>query len=107
LAKTKKGDGEKMSETLVIVTGNKGKANEIAIITGFTVEAKNIDIPEIQSLDIESVAREKALAAYEILKRPVVVDDTGMSIEALNGLPGALVAWFLDTLNPQGILDTI
>jgi len=64
-------------KTLTFITSNQGKANEIAAITGLSVEAKNIDIPEIQSLDIEAVAREKALAAYNALKRPVVVDDTG------------------------------
>ena len=94
-------------KTLVVVTGNKGKAAEIASITGWSVEAQNLDIAEIQSLDVEEVAKSKALAAYKIIQRPVVVDDTGMSIEALNGLPGALVSWFLDTLGPKGILDLL
>jgi XTP/dITP diphosphohydrolase len=36
---------------------------------------------------------------------PVLVDDTGLSIEAWNGLPGALVTWFLGTVGPHGILS--
>ena len=29
----------------------------------------------------------------------------GLAARAWNGLPGALVAWFVDTVGPQGILD--
>lgn len=95
------------NNSLVVVTGNKGKAAEIGAITGLNVEAIPLDIQEIQSLDVEEVARHKALAAYNEVKKPVVIDDTGMIIEALNGLPGALVAWFLDSLGPEGILRLV
>ena len=37
---------------------------------------------------------------------PVLVDDTGLSIQAWNGLPGAIVVWFLRTVGPQGILGS-
>lgn len=94
-------------KTLTVVTGNASKAAEIGAITGWPVEAVKLDILEIQSLDLEQVAREKALAAYRAVGKPVVVDDTGMTISALNGLPGPFVAWFLDQLKPQGILDMV
>lgn len=35
----------------------------------------------------------------------MLVDDTGLSVQAWNGLPGALVAWFLTTVGVEGILD--
>ena len=47
----------------------------------------------------------KAADAYAQLGEPVLVDDTGLTIHEWNGLPGALVAWFIDTVGPQGILD--
>lgn len=94
-------------ETLIIVTGNKGKVREIESITGWPVEAVELEIAEIQHIDVEVVAREKAVAAYKAVGRPVVVDDTGMSISALKGLPGALVAWFLDSLGPAGVLRLV
>lgn len=94
-------------DNLVVVTGNKGKAAEIGSILGLDVEAIPLDILEIQSLSVEEVALKKVEAAFEQLKRPVIVDDTGMTIEALNGLPGALVAWFLDGVGPEGILNMI
>ena len=39
------------------------------------------------------------------MREPVLVDDTGLTIHAWNGLPGALVAWFINTVGTQGILD--
>lgn len=96
-----------MKKKILFITGNQKKVEEVRAITGLDIEAKNLDIPEIQSLDVEEVAKAKALSAFAITGQPVMVDDTGMSIEALNGLPGALVAWFLDTLKPEGILKLL
>lgn len=92
---------------LVVVTGNKKKAEEIAAITGYQVEMVELDLPEIQHLDVSEVARMKARDAFQRMKRPLIVDDTGMSIEVLNGLPGALVTWFLERLGPEGILRLV
>ncbi len=94
-------------KALLVVTSNKSKAAEIEAITGYRVEAVKLDIPEIQSLDVEEVAREKALTAFRKVKKPVVVDDTGMAISAIGGLPGALVSWFLSTIGPAGILRLV
>lgn len=93
-----------MTNEILFITGNSQKAEEVRAITGLNVLAKKLDIPEIQSLDVEEVAKAKALAAFKITNQPVIVDDTGMSMDALNGLPGALVVWFLDMLKPEGIL---
>ena len=46
------------------------------------------------------MAARKAADAYALFRRPVLVDDTGLAIRAWNGLPGALIAWFLDTVGP-------
>ena len=95
------------NKTLVVVTGNVSKANEISAITGWQAMAVDVKIPEIQSMDIEEVAREKAIAAHRQLNKPVVVDDTGMFIESLGGLPGPLVSWFLDAIGPAGVLRIV
>ena len=94
-------------KNIIVITGNEDKAKEISDILGIKVESKKLDIPEVQSLSVEEVAKAKAQAAYDIVKQPVIVDDTGMHIEALNNLPGALVVWFLDELGPKGIIDLI
>jgi XTP/dITP diphosphohydrolase len=96
--------GRDAMKKITVVTGNSKKAKEIEALIGAPVESASLDIKEIQSLSVGEVAREKAFAAYRALGVPVVVDDTGMNIAALGGLPGALVFWFLDTIGPEGIL---
>lgn len=96
-----------MSKKILFITGNKKKVEEIKAITGFNVVAKNLEISEIQALDVEEVAKAKVLEAFKLIGKPVVVDDTGMYIDALNGLPGALVTWFLNKLKPKGIVKLL
>lgn len=93
-----------MKKEIVFVTGNNKKAQEIRAIIGFDVLTKKLDIPEIQSLDVEEVASAKALSAFKMIGVPIIVDDSGMNIDSLGGLPGALVVWFLDKLKPEGLL---
>ena len=96
-----------MPERLLVVSSNAGKVREIEAILGEVVDQLDLDLPEIQTLDVAVVARQKALAAFEQVGRPVVVEDTGLAIDALHGLPGALVRWFLATVGPAGICALI
>lgn len=93
----------RLSQPPLFVSSNAGKAREVAAILGFPLERLEADIPEIQTLDVSEVVREKALAAFSLAGRPVLVEDTGLYITALQGLPGALVKWFLATVGPAGI----
>jgi XTP/dITP diphosphohydrolase len=94
-----------MIEPVTMVTGNAGKAAEYAQMLGIEVTPRKANLTEIQSLDVAVVVRRKAEEAYALLGTPVLVDDTGLSIEAWNGLPGALVSWFLDSVGTAGILS--
>jgi len=88
-----------------LITGNQGKAAEFAAMLGIEVTAVKRELPEIQSLDVREVAARKATDALELLGEPVLVDDTGLGVDEWNGLPGALIAWFIDTVGPLGILN--
>ena len=91
----------------IFVTSNENKAREAALILGVELDRAAPDIPEIQSLDIAEVAAAKALAARAALAeplRPVVVEDSGLVVEAWNGLPGALTKWFLAGVGVEGLL---
>lgn len=88
---------------LLFVSSNPGKAREVAAILGTAVERLDLDLPEIQALDPAVVALAKAEAAFARTGRAVLVEDTGLHIDALGGLPGALVRWFLATVGPVGI----
>ena len=96
-----------MRERLLFVTSNVGKVREVEAILGEPVEQLDVDVPEIQALDVEVVVRQKALTAFAHAGRPVIVEDTGLYLDALRGLPGALVKWFLATIGREGICNLI
>ena len=50
------------------------------------------------------IARGKAAYAYEQLKTPLIADDTGVFIDALNGFPGPYAAYVLNTIGNSGVL---
>jgi XTP/dITP diphosphohydrolase len=93
-----------MMADIALVTKNAGKSREFERILGIKIEPVGIQLPEIQELDVVKVAERKAAIAFAELGRPVMVDDTGLVIHAWNGLPGALVSWFLDSVGNAGII---
>jgi XTP/dITP diphosphohydrolase len=92
----------------VFVTTNEHKRREAQAILGVELEGAALgDLPEIQALDVAEVAAEKALRAYDALgapEHPVLVEDSGLVVEAWNGLPGALTKWFVASVGNEGIL---
>lgn len=81
-----------MRRPLVFVTSRPEKADEARRL-GFDVERIAVDLPEIQSIDPGDIVEAKARGAYETLERPVLVEDSGLSVRAWGGFPGALVRW--------------
>ncbi|HJJ31074.1 MAG TPA: XTP/dITP diphosphatase [Methanocorpusculum sp.] len=91
---------------ITVVTGNKGKAAEVAaFFSGIEeVTSVSVEMTEPQAESLEEVAHAKAEQAYAVLKRPLIVDDTGLFIEAVNGFPGPYAAYVQDTIGNAGIL---
>lgn len=58
----------------------------------------NVDLVEIQSANPEEIITDKARRAYEIVGKPVVVEDVEAGLEKLNGLPGPFIKFFLEKL---------
>ena len=80
---------------LVIATRNKGKTLEIKeLLKGFPVEIKNLgDFGPIPHLEedgdtFDENAYKKAIFAAGILGLPALADDSGLIVEALDGVPG-------------------
>lgn len=90
---------------LCLMTGNAGKASEFEQLLGRSIDHQKIPLTEIQALDVREVSEKKAEQAFHELGRPVLVDDTALIVNAWNGLPGALIAWFLDSVGCAGILE--
>ncbi len=90
-------------EDLVFVTSNLGKLREAEAVLGHTLDHRGLDLPELQSLDLEEVVRSKAQMAWQSLERPVLVEDTGLELAGLGGFPGPLVRWLLVSVGAAGI----
>ncbi len=92
------------AKKVVFVTGNSNKLREVKEMLGdgLVVESRSIDLPEYQGDPLE-IASKKCLIAYETVKAPVIVEDTGLCFNALGGLPGPYVKWFLQSIGPAGL----
>jgi inosine triphosphate pyrophosphatase len=51
----------------------------------------------------EDIAKEKAAIAAKTIGGPVCVEDTSLCFNAMGGLPGAYIKWFLKELGPSGL----
>lgn len=95
---------------LIFASTNESKFNEILL----RLNAHNIDIEfvkletlEIQSDQLEDIAIQKSIDAFEKITRPLIVEDTGIFIESLKGFPGPYSAYVLATIGNKGILDLL
>jgi inosine triphosphate pyrophosphatase len=85
-----------MKKKLIIVTGNPLKVRELSNALGdfFDCEAGTLEGYEIQGTP-EEILEHKLNRAYEKFKMPVLVDDTSLHFEELNGFPGPYIRDFL------------
>lgn len=92
---------------LIYVTGNKYKiftAKKFLEPYGINVIGQKINCPEIQADSIEEVAKFSAEYACKVLNSPVLKNDMGLVVPALNGFPSAYTHYVEDTLGEDGIL---
>ncbi|KAI0408151.1 inosine triphosphate pyrophosphatase-like protein [Xylaria palmicola] len=87
------------------ITGNANKLSEVRAIlepTGTAVRSQALDLPEIQG-SLEDVTREKCRVAADLVGGPVLVEDTCLCFNALNGLPGPYIKWFMKSIGHVGL----
>lgn len=82
---------------LVFITGNQHKADQYSRLLARSLSHQKVDLEEIQSKNIEEIARHKIEQAYSIVSRPVIIDDFGFCMDGLDGLPGPFTKYFADT----------
>lgn len=93
---------------MYFITGNKGKVSEAEAILGVgEIKALDIDLPEIQEIDAHVIIKEKLLEALKHKDGDLIVEDTSLYINALNGLPGPLIKWFLKTIGVKGLSEIV
>jgi len=98
------------ADQLVMVTGNAKKLEEVKQILDageekvpFEVTSQKVDLPELQGASPQEIAREKCKLAAQTVNGPVMVEDTCLCYNALQGLPGPYIKWFLDKLGHDGL----
>lgn len=99
--------GMKVDE-LLFISGNKGKIDELsAILSPIRVVTTDIDLPEIQTTDVEEVVKDKVMTASNEANGPLFVEDTGLYITSkpMNGFPGALIKFYFKKLGNNGICE--
>ena len=88
---------------LYFVTSNRNKFAEARKILDFEIRQAKLEIPEIQSINVKDIVKDKARKAYEKLRKPVIVEDTALYIRSWKGFPGPLISWVIKTMGINGI----
>ncbi|MCD8914532.1 XTP/dITP diphosphatase [Staphylococcus simulans] len=89
-------------EDLVIATNNKGKINDFKVIfpeynvIGISELIEGFDVEETGTT-FEENAKLKSEAAAKALGKRVIADDSGLTVDALNGEPGIYSARYAGT----------
>lgn len=98
------------SRPLTFVTGNAKKLEELISILGKSfpkeIISQKVDLPELQG-EIDDICIKKCKEASRYVNGPVIVEDTCLCFNALKGLPGPYIKWFLDKLGPDGLFNLL
>ena len=89
------------------MTGNEGKVREVGRLmedAGVLLEQAAIDLPELQGEDAKDIAMAKLLEAEKLLPDTALfIEDTSLGFDALSGLPGPYIKWFLKKVGHHGL----
>ena len=93
---------------IYFVSSNKHKISEVQAIlnsTDIRIHAVSEKIDEIQSMDMNEIAINKALKAFRKIGRPTLVEQTGLLIKDFGNLPGGLTQIFWFSLKAEKFSD--
>ncbi len=94
---------------ITVVTGNRDKFREItAALKGFGIKAKmeKLELNE-DGRSLEAIAESKAEQAFRKLKKPLIVDDTGIYFVALGNFPGHLAKRVYQKMGFEGVFGRL
>jgi inosine triphosphate pyrophosphatase len=86
---------------IVFITGNQNKADYLASMLGIDLEHQKIHLGEIQSKNLDEVVAHKVKQAYELIGKTALVEDVSLGFDALDGLPGPFIKFFVES--PDGL----
>ncbi len=92
---------------VLFATSNENKvkeANKIGAEYGIKFKQVNLVYEEVRAESVRKVAEEGAKYVFSQIKRPIIVEDSGLFIDALNGFPGPYSAFAYHKIGSEGIL---
>jgi len=95
---------------VLFATSNPHKVSEASAVgRKFGVAFKQIPIgyTEVRDNSVSVVAFEGIRSLYPRVKKPVVIEDSGLFISALNGFPGSYSHYAFDKIGIEGILNLL
>jgi XTP/dITP diphosphohydrolase len=97
-------------KVVFFATSNIHKFNEVRVLLsqyGIAAGMLNLKGVEIQSDQLQEIASTSVLTAYNKCHLPLIVEDAGLFIDALNGFPGPYAAYAYKTLSNAGMLKLL
>jgi len=99
-----------LGKLIFFVTENIHKFHEARRLLaeyGIAVAMLRMKTSEIQDDDIEKIAEKSALDAAAKSRLPIIVEDAGLFVEALNGFPGPYSSYIYRTIGKEGIIKLL
>jgi len=100
---------QQLSE-LFFASSNEHKfqeAERILANLGMQINLFKTTLEEIQSNNLNDIAEKKAINAYDLIQKPVIIEDDGLFINTLNGFPGPYSSYVYDTIGNKGIMNLL
>ena len=61
----------------------------------------------MQSNNLSDIAEQKAINAYKLVQKSVIIEDDGLFIDSLNGFPGPYSSYVYDTIGNNRIMNLL
>jgi XTP/dITP diphosphohydrolase len=106
----RKGSGKSFqirSRVIFFATNNVNKFNEARRVLAewdIAVGMLRVKSLEVQSESLEEIAKASAVDAFGRCHLPIIVEDAGLFVDALNGFPGPYAAYVYKTVGNRGLL---
>ena len=102
--------GTQQLSELFFASSNENKfqeAERILANLGMQINLFKTTLEEIQSNNLNDIAEKKAINAYDLIQKPVIIEDDGLFINSLNGFPGPYSSYAYDTIGNKGIMKLL